>query len=155
MRILVMGKFSEKFWAEASRHFLDKLKHYMSLEIIELELPRAKRTTNSELNKKEEAQLFLKHLKPGDSFFLTDENGKEMSSRKFAHWMEQYYVQSRGPLTLLIGGAFGYDEELKNKASGLLSFSQLTMNHQIFRVVLLEQIYRACTILKGEPYHHD
>lgn len=150
-----MGKLADSCWIDAERLYLNKLKHYAHVELMELELPKSKRSSDADQVKRDEAELFQKNLKPGEAYFLTDEHGKTFTSRAWAKWLNDYFVNARSPLNVLIGGAFGYDASLKSGATGLFSFSAMTMNHQLFRVVLLEQMYRAVTILKGEPYHHD
>lgn len=106
------------------------------------------------LQKKEEAQNILKHLQPGDFLVLLDEAGLQQSSIKLASFIEQQMNGSAKRIIFLIGGAYGVDESIKQKANFMWSLSQLVFPHMLVRLVLAEQLYRACTIIKNEKYHH-
>jgi len=105
--------------------------------------------------KKKEGQLYLNELEPSDRLILLDENGKEFNSRKFASFIEQYQMQSVKHLIFAVGGAYGFSDELKTKATAKVSLSKMTFSHQLIRIIFLEQLYRAFTIINGEKYHND
>ncbi len=101
-----------------------------------------------------EGQAILQRVQTGDTLILCDERGQEMRSIEFAKWLENAQQKSR-KLILVIGGPYGFAQDVYNRANGLLSFSKMTFSHQMIRLILVEQLYRACTIIKGEPYHHE
>ena len=101
-----------------------------------------------------EGELILKQLQPSDTLVLLDEHGKEFRSIELAKWLEQKQQTARR-LVFVIGGPYGFSEAIYKRANEQLSLSKLTFSHQMVRLVFTEQIYRACTIIKGEPYHHE
>ena len=101
-----------------------------------------------------EGELILKQLQPSDTLVLLDEHGKELRSIEVAKWLEQKQQTARR-LVFVIGGPYGFSEAVYSRANEKLSLSKLTFSHQMVRLVFTEQIYRACTIIKGEPYHHE
>lgn len=103
---------------------------------------------------RETAQI-QKKLQVGDHIILLDENGERFSSRGFASYLDQLRIRSPKRLVFILGGAYGFSEQIKSQAHGLLSLSEMTFNHQLARIVFLEQLYRGMTILQGHPYHHD
>ena len=99
-------------------------------------------------------ELILKQIQPTDTVVLLDEHGKELRSIELAAWLEQKRNTTRR-LVFVIGGPYGFSQEVYARANEKLSLSKLTFSHQMVRLVFTEQIYRACTIIKGEPYHHE
>ena len=109
----------------------------------------------SEAQQKErEGELILKSLQPSDTVILMDEHGKEYRSIEFASWMQHCQSIAR-KLVFVIGGPYGFSDAVYARANGKISLSRMTFSHQMVRVIFAEQIYRACTIIKGEPYHHE
>jgi 23S rRNA (pseudouridine1915-N3)-methyltransferase len=104
--------------------------------------------------KEKEGELILKQLSPSDTLVLLDEHGKELRSVELAAWLEKKQV-STNRLMLCIGGPYGFSKAVYDRADEMLSLSKMTFSHQMVRLILTEQIYRACTIIKGEPYHHE
>ena len=131
-----------------------RLKHSMPFELKVFNIPSAKKNESPEKIKSIEAEIILKKLDGNDYLVLLDEQGKHYSSKQFANLMQGYFNQVNGKLVFLIGGAFGFSDSVYQKANAKVSFSKMTMNHLLFRLVFLEQLYRSMTILKGEPYHH-
>lgn len=109
---------------------------------------------SEEQQKTMEGELILKQLQPSDTLVLLDEHGKELRSIELAKWLEQKQQTARR-LVFVIGGPYGFSEAVYSRANEKLSLSKLTFSHQMVRLVFTEQIYRACTIIKGEPYHHE
>ena len=107
-----------------------------------------------EQQKEKEGQLILKAIQPSDTLVLLDEHGKEFRSIELASWLEKKKSTSR-KLVLLIGGPYGFSPEVYARGNERLSLSKLTFSHQMIRLIITEQLYRACTIIKGEPYHHE
>ena len=121
-----------------------------------MELPALKNASNIPLagQKSREAALFHKLIQPGDLVVLLDENGKEMSSTAFSDFLNQRFLSGARSMNFLAGGPYGFDETLPKRADFILSLSKMTFSHQMVRLFFTEQLYRALTILRGEPYHH-
>lgn len=135
--------------------YLKRLPHYLPFAYTEL--PPVKNATKlpQPTLKEAEGKAFLAQLEPGDVVYLLDEKGKSFSSRQFASFFEKQSLQGTRRLVFVIGGAYGFSEELYRAAQGKIALSDMTFSHQMVRVIVLEQIYRAQSILRGEPYHHD
>ncbi len=134
--------------------YQDRLKHYAKVEYKELPDVPAK-GISPEVLKEREGDQFMKQLKPDDVVLLLDENGDSFSSRGFAEMLQRRMNSGAKQLVLIIGGAFGFSNTMYSRANGKISFSKMTYSHEMIRLLLVEQLYRAHTILKGESYHHD
>ena len=134
---------------------MQRLTHYVPTQIEEI--PDLKNTKNlsQEQQKEREADQVLERLQPGDILVLLDERGREMTSREFSQWMEQKLQTVPKRLVLLIGGPYGFSDRIYEAAQQKISLSKMTFSHQMVRLFLVEQLYRAFTIIRGEPYHHD
>ncbi len=132
--------------------FKKRLKHYCKFEVICLKEIKHNKTS-IELKKKE-GNLFLSHVAPKDHLILLDETGKMVTSRELAKKVQQHMNQSQS-IVFLIGGAYGVSQELFDRADTVLSLSKMTLTHDMARLLLVEQVYRALTILRGEKYHND
>lgn len=155
IRIIAVGKLKEDFYLSAQEEYMKRLRPYLKLEIVETsDLPCPERSTpaQEELVLKQEGALIRSKLRPGDFVAVLDRKGKEMDSLEFARFVQER-LASGSPLAFIIGGSLGVDPELLGDAQLRLSFSKLTFPHQLFRVILLEQIYRAMKINRGEKYH--
>lgn len=157
MRIQVMfvGKTTGKLFQEAISNYQQRLTHYVPFAIEEV--PDLKNTKNltEEQQKEKEADIVLDRLQPGDVLVLLDEKGKEFTSREFSTFLENKMQAVSKRLVLLIGGPYGFSQRIYDAAQGKISLSKMTFSHQMVRLFLVEQIYRAFTIMRGEPYHHD
>lgn len=156
MRITLMesGKTRDPFIKEGVELFRKRLIHYVPFNIDTL--PDLKKTRNLTMKEvqNQEAILMLKRLKPSDYVVLLDERGKEYNSISFAEHLNS--LEGRvNHLVFVIGGPYGFSEEVYQRAQARISLSKLTFSHQLVRVIFMEQLYRAYTILKGEPYHHS
>ena len=110
----------------------------------------------AEVRQKElEGEVILAKLQPSDMVILLDERGKEFTSREFAVWMEKQMASGRKRIVVVIGGPYGFSQSVYDRADGKVSMSKMTFNHEMIRLFFVEQMYRAMTILRGEPYHHD
>lgn len=155
IRVIAVGKLKEAYYTKAQEEYLKRLKIYLKLEINEVDdLPCPEKASPAleELVLKQEAASIKNLLSPKDYVITLDRRGKEMSSLQLAEMLNQRAFYS-DPLVFIIGGSLGLDEDLIKTAKLNLSFSQLTFPHQMFRIMLLEQVYRAVKINKGEPYH--
>lgn len=134
--------------------YVERINHYMPFEVVTI--PELKNTKNlsEEQQKQAEGELILKQLQPSDTVVLLDEHGKEFRSVEFACWLEQKRNTARR-LVFVIGGPYGFSKDVYARANELLSLSKMTFSHQMIRLTFTEQVYRACTIIKGEPYHHE
>jgi 23S rRNA (pseudouridine1915-N3)-methyltransferase len=150
--LLFVGKTTDTYLKEGIEIYYKRLFHYVATSI---EVISASSLTDKKKAMAEEAKFIQAKLKPADFLVVLDENGTQMTSRKFADFFVKLMNQSIDRIVFITGGAFGIDDELKKKAKFILSVSQFTFTHQMIRLILVEQIYRAMTITKGEAYHHD
>lgn len=149
-----IGKTTEPYLETGIGIFEKRLKNY--LPFTWTVLPGAKiKTTDGAVLKQEEGKMILSKIAPDDYLVLLDENGKQFSSTELAQWLEQRLAASNRRLIFLIGGAFGFSADVYTRANMQVSLSRLTFSHQMVRVFLLEQLYRAMTILRNEPYHNQ
>lgn len=157
MKIVVYSIVSSKesWFEEAQALYLKKMQHFIDFEIVPLKASKIERL-QSEQKKKSESELILKQLRSDDFVVLMDERGKSFNSIDFAKWLEKEALVSSGSkrFVFIIGGAFGVSEELASKAKLKLQMGPWTLNHFVAQIVLLEQLYRAFTIIKGIPYHN-
>lgn len=146
IKIVCVGKIKEKFFEEAIKEYLKRLNKYTKLQIIELN------DEKEEVALKKEAENILKHIKDNDYVITLEIEGKELSSKEFAKKIDNTLI-NHSNITFVIGGSYGLDNTVKQRSNYALSFSKLTFPHQLFRVVLLEQIYRSFKIINNEKYH--
>jgi 23S rRNA (pseudouridine1915-N3)-methyltransferase len=153
--LLVIGKTDAPYLREGIELYVKRLKHYISFEIEVIpDIKRAKNLTE-DIQKQKEGEIILSKLAPGKELHLFDEGGKMYSSKEWALFIGQKMLGSVKELVLVIGGPYGFSEEVVQKANSKISLSRMTFSHQMVRLLCVEQIYRAFTILKGEPYHHE
>ena len=154
IKLICVGKTTKSFMIEAEDEYLKRLKHYINVEKIEIpELKNAKNMSEAEI-KKTEGDLILGKVESSDTVILLDENGKEFDSVQFSKHLQKQMNSGGKNLFFIIGGAYGFSKEVYARANGKIALSQMTFSHQMVRMFFLEQIYRAFTILKGQPYHH-
>lgn len=154
VKLIVVGKTKKTFLIEGEREYEKRLKHYLSFEIIELlDVKNAKKKSEDEI-KKEEAKAILAKISPSDYVELLDEKGKQYDSVQFADHMEHHFIRGGQTLVFVVGGPYGFHETVYQRANTKLALSKMTFSHQMIRLFFIEQLYRAMTILKGEPYHH-
>jgi 23S rRNA (pseudouridine1915-N3)-methyltransferase len=153
IKLLVLGKTTEKAISELISIYEKKLLHYSSfdLEIIENNIVKSE---HPESVKESESLLLLKRIKENDFLVLLDENGEQYDSVGFSKKIQTWLNSGKKQMIFVVGGAFGFHETIYKRAQAKISLSKMTMSHQIVRPVFLEQLYRAFTILKNEPYHH-
>lgn len=155
IQVIAIGETDASYLNEGCKIFLDRLKHYVKFEFQEIALAKKMNILPVQEKKIKEGELILKQLEPGDFLVLLDEKGKDYTSRNFSAYLEKHMISGCKRLVFVIGGAFGFSDEVYAKANGKISLSKMTFSHQMIRLFLFEQIYRAFTILKNEPYHND
>ncbi len=155
VKLLLIGKTNKPFLVDGEKEYLKRLQHYIKIERIELQdLKNQKHLTIHQI-KNAEGLLFLDKIKNDDYLILLDEKGVQMTSKDFSEFMSNKSINTYKNIVFVIGGAFGFSDELYERSNFKMSLSKMTFSHQMVRMIFLEQLYRACTILKGEPYHHD
>jgi 23S rRNA (pseudouridine1915-N3)-methyltransferase len=152
--LIMVGRTVGKEFITLIDDYRERIVHYMPLSVTVIPELKNTKSLSEEQQKTAEGELILKQLQPSDSVVLLDEHGREPRSIELAHWLEQKRNMTRR-LVFVIGGPYGFSEAVYQRANEKLSLSHLTFSHQMVRVIFLEQIYRACTIIKREPYHHE
>ena len=155
IRLIVIGKTNATYLKMGEVDYEDRLRHYCKFE--ELLIPQIKNVGKLSSNdlKIKEGKLILKNIDSTDKVILLDEKGKSFSSIDFSNLLNQKLLDSTKKLVFVVGGAFGFSEEVYKKADSKISISKMTFSHQMIRLIFKEQLYRAFTILKGEKYHHE
>lgn len=155
IKLLVIGKTVDTYFTEAEKEYLKRLSKYVKVDYQVIpELKKAKNLSPKEIKRKE-AELLLKNLQPTDTVVLLDERGKHYTSIEMSTFLQKKMNSGIKTLCFIVGGAYGFDEEIYQKCSSKLSLSKMTFSHQMIRTFLLEQIYRSFTILNNEPYHNE
>lgn len=153
--LFTIGKTEDKYIQEGIEKYLKRLKHYIKFEIKEI--PELKNTKNlsEEQQKNKEAELLFKQLTNTDFLVLLDEKGAQYTSMQFSDYINKKMIGSVQNMVFVIGGPYGFDHSVYERANDKISLSKMTFSHQMVRLFFIEQVYRAFTILKGEPYHHE
>ena len=152
--LILVSKTTDKHLAAGIDDYVSRICHYLPFAITVI--PELKNTKNmtEEQQKVREGELIIQKIQPSDTVVLLDEHGKEFRSIEFADWLQKKQNTARR-LIFVIGGPYGFSESIYKRADEQLSLSKMTFSHQMVRLLFVEQIYRACTIIKGEPYHHE
>lgn len=153
--LVVIGKTDEAYLQKGMEVFLKRIPHYISFELKAIPDIRNSKNLSEEQQKGKEGELILQQINASDELFLLDENGMEFSSVEFARFLEKKMIAGNKRLVFVIGGPYGFSSSMYGRANGKVSLSKMTFSHQMVRLIFLEQLYRAMTILKGEPYHHQ
>ncbi len=152
--IIMVGKTTDKALQKMIDDYLARISHYMSVSVTVIPELKNTKSLTTQQQKDQEGDLILRIIQPSDTVVLLDERGKEMRSIEMAEWLERKCHVARR-LVFVIGGPYGFSQAVYDRANEKLSLSKLTMSHQMVRLFFIEQIYRCCTIIKGEPYHHE
>jgi 23S rRNA (pseudouridine1915-N3)-methyltransferase len=155
--LIAVGNTHDRLYKEAVDQYASRLKHYTPFEYIETQPLKIKgsKPTPEKVAQEEYRKLIQPLIEGVDFLVLFDEKGKNLTSKQFATWIEKRQVSGLRHLAFIIGGPYGFAPDLKERANALISLSAMTLTHQMVRLLAAEQIYRAHTILRGEPYHHD
>lgn len=152
---LTVGKTEDAYLKEGIDKYVKRLKHYTRLTIVEIDELKNTKAITREQQKAKEAELIIKKITPLDYVILLDEKGLEFSSSQFASYLDKKAISSVTSLIFIVGGPYGFDQSVYARANDKLSLSSMTFSHQMVRLFFVEQLYRAFTIIKGEPYHHE
>lgn len=153
--LLTVGKTDRDWVKQGLDIYVSRLGHYIPFSITEIpELKKVAALTKEQIKNKE-GELILKNIRPTDDVILLDERGKEFSSMEFAKILQDKISYVGKDIVFVIGGAYGFSEDVYRRADSKISLSRMTFSHQMVRAIFTEQLYRAFTIMKGEPYHHE
>lgn len=155
IQLLTVGKTSTPYIVTGIEEYCKRLKRYVPFEIVQLPDVRNTRKLTEEQQKQAEGESILAHMGQGDMVVLLDEKGAEFTSREFAGWIQKSMASGRKRLIFVVGGPYGFSPDVYARADKKISLSRMTFSHEMVRLFFTEQIYRAMTILRGEPYHHD
>lgn len=153
-KLIVVGKTTDKHFSAGISNYVERINHYTSFDIETIAALKNTKSLSQAQQKQMEGALILKSIEPQDTVVLLDERGKEMRSMEFAQWL-QHKQQTARRLVFVIGGPYGFSDEVYARANEKVSISKMTFSHQMIRLIFTEQLYRACTIIKGESYHHE
>ncbi len=151
---LAIGKTAAPYLREAIADYEKRLKAYGTFEYRELPEVKNAQSLSREQLKQREGEALLKQLSEKDELILLDERGKQFLSEEWATFLEHKMLHGAKSLVFMVGGAYGFSEAVYERAASKLSLSLMTFSHQMVRLIFMEQLYRAFTIIKGEPYHH-
>ena len=154
IKLIQAGKTEEKFLREGTALFEKRLTHYISFQTLTLPALKNTRHLTEQQQKEKEGIALLNSFQPNDRIVLLDEKGKQFSSEEFSAYLNTAMINSVQQLVFVIGGPYGFSEAVYERAHERLSFSKMTFSHQMIRLFFTEQLYRAFTILRNEPYHH-
>ena len=152
--LILVGKTVNKHFVAGINDYVERIGHYMPFSITTIPELKNTKTLTEQQQKDKEGELILKQIQPSDTVVLLDEHGKEFRSIELASWLEHQQQVARR-LVFVIGGPYGFSQDVYARANDKLSLSKMTFSHQMVRLIFTEAIYRACTIIKGEPYHHE
>lgn len=153
--LLVVGRTVEKHYITAIDDYTERTKHFIPFDMEVIPELKNTKSLTMEQQKEKEGDLILKALQPGDVVVLLDEFGKEFRSVDFANWIEKKMLNVNKRLVFVIGGPYGFSQKIYQAAHEKISLSKMTFSHQMVRLIFVEQLYRAMTILNGGPYHHE
>lgn len=153
--LLVIGKTNAHYFIDSIKEYQSRLEHYIPFEIIVIPDLKNTKNLNIDQQKEKEGELILKAIQPGDQIVLLDEHGKEYTSLQFSSYIEKKTHTVSKRLIFVVGGPYGFSEAVYNKATEKITLSKMTFSHQMIRLIFIEQLYRAMTILNNEPYHHE
>lgn len=154
IELIQVGKTVNKIFVEGINEYLGRIKYYVPFNITTIPEIKNTKSLSESQQKTLEGTLILKQLQAQDTVVLLDEHGKEFRSVEFAVWLEKQQQVARR-LVFVIGGPYGFSDDVYERANSKISLSKMTFSHQMVRLIFCEQLYRACTIIQGEPYHHE
>jgi len=154
IKLLVVGKTSESFLAPLISDYHKRINRFVNFEIIEINKINIKKANSLEIQKKEGIKI-LEKVDKKDQMFILDEKGKSYNSIDFSKFIENRMVNSSKNIIFIIGGAYGFSEKIYSRSNSIISLSKMTFSHQIIRLFMVEQLYRALTIINNHPYHNQ
>ena len=153
--LILVGKTVNRHFVELIDDYAERVKHYIGFDITVIPELKNTKSLSPEQQKQQEGEMILKQFQAGDHVVLLDEHGKELCSVEFSKYMEQKMQTVSKRLVFVIGGPYGFSQDVYGRANEKLSLSKMTFSHQMVRLIFVEQLYRAMTIMRGEPYHHE
>lgn len=153
--LLTVGKTNTSYINAGIEEFKKRLKRYIPYHIECIPDIKTTKNLTPDIQKEKEGESILSHILLSDFCILLDEKGKEMTSSEFASYLQKIMLSGRKRIVFVIGGPYGFSKEIYKRADQMISMSRMTFTHEMVRLFFTEQIYRAMTILRGEPYHHD
>lgn len=155
IRLVVVGKTSTGYLKEGITEFTRRVSRYFPFEIVELPDLKSTKGLSADRQKQREGELILNAVGEGGWTVLLDERGKEFTSRGFAEYIDRKISTLNKDITFIVGGPYGFSQPVYDRTDDKISLSKMTLTHEMIRLMFTEQLYRAFTILRGEPYHHD
>ena len=152
---MAVGRTATDYLRTATDDYVRRASRYMPVEFVIIPDIKTSRTLDEGVQKEREGAKIIEGLQTGDRVVLLDEHGRQMTSREFAGFIEKSAVAGLKRIVFVIGGPYGFSDEVHRRADSELSLSRMTFSHEMVRLFFAEQVYRAMTILRGEPYHHD
>lgn len=153
--LIVVGKTDRQWLIDGISQYAERLTHFAQFEIQTIPDIRNTKNMDEAVQKVREGEQILKLLQPSDDVWLLDDKGHEMTSPEMARWLEKRLTQSTKRLVFVIGGPYGFSADVYARVPGRLSLSRMTFSHQMVRLIFVEQLYRAFSILNNLPYHHE
>jgi len=153
--LIVIGKTDKKYFSDAIAEYEKRLTHYCRFEVKVIPDVKSTKSMTPLVQMQKEGEQIIGIVKGSSEIILLDDKGREHTSVEFAKFLEKKMISGQKDLTFIIGGPYGFSPEVIAIASSKLSLSKMTFSHQLVRLIFMEQIYRAMTIIKGEPYHHE
>lgn len=155
IEVIAIGRTQSKYLVEGIENYVDRIGHYVPFSLTVLPDLKSTKSLSEDQQKQREGQMMLGFFQTSDAVILLDERGKELTSREFATFIDRKMLSGLKRLVFVIGGPYGFSQEVYQRADGKISLSRMTFSHEMVRLFFVEQVYRAMTILRGEPYHHD
>ena len=152
--LILVGRTADKHFEAGISDYAGRIGHYMPFDIVTIPELKNTKSLSEQQQKQAEGELILRLLQPSDTVVLLDEHGREQRSTELARWLQQRQQTARR-LVFVIGGPYGFSEAVYSRSDEQISLSRMTFSHQMVRLIFTEQLYRACTIIRGEPYHHE
>lgn len=154
VELILVGKTTSKHIGACFEDYKERIGHYLPFSVMIIPELKNTNSLSEEQQKEREGENILKQIQAQDTVVLLDEHGQEFRSIEYASWVEKKQQTSRR-LIFIIGGPYGFSSSIYKRANEKISLSKMTFSHQMVRLIFIEQLYRACTIIKGEPYHHE
>lgn len=155
IKLLLVGKTDQTYLEEGIHTFVSRINRYLGFEQEVIQVPKKWSSLSEELRKVKEGEVILEHMTWGDTCILLDERGKQMKSTELAAFLQGHMNRSTRKLLFIVGGPYGFSQAVHDAAHMKLSLSKMTFSHQMVRLFFVEQLYRALSIIRNEPYHHQ
>lgn len=152
--LIMVGKTVDKLYTKGIGDYQERIGHYMPFNITVIPALKNTKSLSEDQQKQAEGELILRLIQPSDTVVLLDEHGAERTSMEMATWLTRKQQTARR-LVFIIGGPYGFSADVYGRADEKISISRMTFSHQMVRLIFVEQLYRACTIIRGESYHHE